>query len=168
MCFLFILRQFSKHCSSSSDANSLSIKDESSYSASSSSSTTFCSRDEVKEDRTKPRRKNKNVEDNIRIRIDVQDGKTIDQIDFQGEKKIKEKSKIVYEQVLPKQPEFPAKATCSFIRPPPNRIIPKSDPVRLYQSYKEHWDKTKFPGDDSTSTKQLRWRVREWMMGQRE
>ena len=91
----------------------------------------------------------------------------IDEIDFDRPKLVRPKSSsIVYEQVLPKQPEFPAKPTCSFIRPPPDRLIPKSDPVHLYRFYKECWDKTKFPGDDST--KQLRWRVREWMMGHRE
>ena len=91
----------------------------------------------------------------------------IDEFDFDPPKFVRPKSgSIVYEQILPKQPEFPAKATCSFIRPPPDRLIPKSDPVRLYRYYKECWDKTKFPGDDST--KALRWRVREWMMGHRE
>ena len=114
-------------------------------------------------------RKSKTVENKIRIKIDFHaDDKSRDQTDGGCDlnKSLKSKSFITYEQVLPKQPEFPAKPTCSFIRAAPSRVIPKSDPVKLYQSYKEHWDKTKFPGDDST--KQLRWTVREWMMGHRE
>ena len=59
--------------------------------------------------------------------------------------------------------------TTSFIHPPkasassrPSSNL-KCDPVRLYQHYEAIWAKTKFPGDGSD--KQVRWAVREWMMG---
>ncbi len=42
----------------------------------------------------------------------------------------------------------------------------KCDPVRLYQYYQQRWARTRFPGDDSS--KQVRWAVREWMMGHAE
>jgi len=71
-------------------------------------------------------------------------------------------------QVLPPRPDMPTKPTTSCIKPryddeaairkPANR-----DPVRLYAEYKAHWDKLRQPGDGSD--KQLRWAVREWMMG---
>ena len=43
----------------------------------------------------------------------------------------------------------------------------RRDPVQLHDYYKRHWSKLKLPGDDSQSTKDLRWAVREWMMGKR-
>merc|ERR1712243_16562 len=70
-------------------------------------------------------------------------------------------------QILPPRPEIPTKPTTSCIMPkfkeqqkskPINR-----DPVQLYAYYQKHWDKLRLPGDGSD--KQLRWAVREWMMG---
>ena len=43
----------------------------------------------------------------------------------------------------------------------------KRDPVQLHDYYKKQWSKLKLPGDESQSTKNLRWAVREWMMGKR-
>ena len=40
----------------------------------------------------------------------------------------------------------------------------KTDPVRLHQQYKEHWDKANLPGEKSHN--KLRWAVREWMLGE--
>lgn len=72
-------------------------------------------------------------------------------------------------QILPPRPEIPTKPTSSFIRPvfkdPPAKNI-RQDPVRLHKYYQQLWEKTKFPGDDSN--KQLRWAVREWMMGPKD
>ena len=48
--------------------------------------------------------------------------------------------------MLPKRPDFPADPTVSFIRPPPKPVHPKSDPVRLYQFYKDQWKKNPIPG----------------------
>ena len=156
----------------SSESANLSVHNEfsvaSSYSTSTSTSTEEQKPDEKHRKSKKTEENNlksKTVESKIRIKIDFHaDDKSRDQTDG-GCDLNKSKSFITYEQVLPKQPEFPAKPTCSFIRAAPSRVFPKSDPVKLYQSYKEQWDKTKFPGDDST--KQLRWTVREWMMGHR-
>jgi hypothetical protein len=60
------------------------------------------------------------------------------------------------------------KPTTSFITPAARQQKTASknircDPVRLHQYYKAQWAKTKFPGDDSN--KQVRWAVREWMVG---
>ena len=43
----------------------------------------------------------------------------------------------------------------------------KRDPVRLHDYYKKQWEKFRLPGDDSHETKELRWAVREWMMGRK-
>ena len=70
-------------------------------------------------------------------------------------------------QILPPRPPLPSKPTKSFIKPllnDPKRKPAARDPVQLYDQYKKHWDKLKLPGDNST--KQLRWAVREWMMGE--
>ena len=145
----------------SSESGSFSVKDEVSSSTTTSSSSSLTSVAQPQ------RRREKKTDDDekVRIRIDVHKDHD-DEPDFH--RKSSSKYVTTYEQVLPKQPEFPAKPTCSFIRTPPNRVIPKSDPVKLYHSYKEHWDKTRFPGEESAGTKQLRWTVREWMMGHRE
>jgi len=71
-------------------------------------------------------------------------------------------------QVLPPRPLIPTKPTTSCIKPsaPSDGGKPSfgnKDPVQLYADYKKHWDKLRLPGDGSD--KQLRWAVREWMMG---
>lgn len=40
----------------------------------------------------------------------------------------------------------------------------KSDPVALYHHYQNIWQKQKVPGEDAHSD--LRWRIRERMLGQ--
>ena len=42
----------------------------------------------------------------------------------------------------------------------------KCDPVRLYEYYAAQWARTRFPGD--SSDKDVRWAVREWMMGKKK
>ena len=63
--------------------------------------------------------------------------------------------------------KFATKPTTSFIRPTIQGHRPakdlKCDPVRLYEYYKRIWEQTNFPGGESSN--QLRWTVREWMMG---
>ena len=39
----------------------------------------------------------------------------------------------------------------------------KQDPVKLHQFYKEHWEKTRLPGELNKTEKDLRWATREWM-----
>ena len=39
----------------------------------------------------------------------------------------------------------------------------KCDPVRLHEYYSAQWARTRFPGD--SSDKNVRWAVREWMVG---
>ena len=48
----------------------------------------------------------------------------------------------------------------------PRGAVPRSkkcDPVRLYEYYAAQWARSRFPGDNSD--KNVRWAVREWMMG---
>jgi len=69
-------------------------------------------------------------------------------------------------QILPPRPELPTKPTCSFIRPVIKEVKPKNlkqDPVKLHQFYKEHWEKTRLPGELNKTEKDLRWATREWM-----
>lgn len=69
-------------------------------------------------------------------------------------------------QILPPRPQIPTKPTTSCIKPTyeaPTAKPANRDPVALYADYKKHWDKLRLPGDGSD--KQLRWAVREWMMG---
>ena len=65
------------------------------------------------------------------------------------------------------------KPTTSYITPAvdvANRgAVPRSrkcDPVRLYEYYAAQWARTRFPGD--SSDKDVRWAVREWMMGKKK
>jgi len=73
-------------------------------------------------------------------------------------------------QILPPKPKIPTKPTTSCIKPTFNEKQKKDlrrDPVRLHDYYKKQWEKLKLPGDESRSTKELRWAVREWMMGRK-
>ena len=50
--------------------------------------------------------------------------------------------------------------------PNPRGAVPRSkkcDPVRLHEYYAAQWARTRFPGDNSD--KNVRWAVREWMVG---
>jgi len=72
-------------------------------------------------------------------------------------------------QILPPRPEIPTKPTTSCIMPKFKEQTNKPrdanrDPVQLHAYYQKHWSKLRLPGDGSD--KQLRWAVREWMMGQ--
>jgi len=73
-------------------------------------------------------------------------------------------------QILPPKPKIPTKPTTSCIKPTfaeKHKKDLRRDPVRLHDYYKKQWEKFKLPGDDSQSTKELRWAVREWMMGRK-
>ena len=50
--------------------------------------------------------------------------------------------------------------------PNPRSAVPRSKkcaPVRLHEYYAAQWARTRFPGDNSD--KNVRWAVREWMVG---
>jgi len=73
-------------------------------------------------------------------------------------------------QILPPKPKIPTKPTTSCIKPTfteRQKKDLKRDPVRLHDYYKKQWEKFRLPGDDSHETKELRWAVREWMMGRK-
>jgi hydrolethalus syndrome protein 1 len=65
--------------------------------------------------------------------------------------------------------KFASRPTTSVIRAPRKATLAKdlrSDPVQMHQFYQRIWQRTHFPGDDSS--KDMRWAVREWMLGHRE
>ncbi len=110
----------------------------------------------------------------VRIEVKVPsrdrpDGKTVvrKQLRVQNDKE-EEEFELELKQKLPPKPEIPTKATCSFIRPrlQTSKKGLRHDPVALHQFYKNHWEKAHLPGEETRETKELRWAVREWMMGE--
>ena len=100
---------------------------------------------------------NDDKDEQVEVRIKVPSSSIDDY--HKKEEEVPRIHKPVNERIKPLRP------TTSFIRTRSasrgDRRSYKTDPVMLHQYYQRIWNKTKFPGDESS--KDLRWRVREFM-----